>query len=76
MKVSVSVYVDQMELFVVINNTGMKIDADVNVKNQLIKVHVTKNLFGIQVIVSLNAINLAILVNIQIIQIVSVKKIS
>ena len=29
----VSVCVDQRELFVIINNDGMKINADVNVKN-------------------------------------------
>ena len=29
----VSVNVDQMQLFVIINNVGMKINADVNVKN-------------------------------------------
>ena len=29
----VSVYVDQIELFVIINNAGMKINVDVNAKN-------------------------------------------
>ena len=69
-----NVYVDQMELFVIINNIGMKINVDVNVKNQLIKVYAIKDLFGILVIVDVNAINLVILVNIQIIQIVSAEK--
>ena len=42
----------------------MMINAGVNAKNELIKVYVIKDLFGIQVIVSLNAINLALLVSI------------
>ena len=42
----------------------MKINADVNVNNYLIKVYVIKDLFGIQVIVSVNVINLVILMNI------------
>ena len=53
-----------MELFVIVNNDGMKINVDVNVNNLLIKEYVTKDLFGIQVIVNAIAINLAILVNI------------
>ena len=47
-----------------INNAGMKINADVNVKNLLIKVYVVKNLFGILVITNVNVINHAILVGI------------
>ena len=54
-----SVNVDQMQLLVIIKNERIKINADVNVKNLLIKVYV---------------INPVILVNIQIIQIVSVEK--
>ena len=42
----------------------IKINADANVKNQLIKVSARKDIHGIQVIVSVNAINLAMLVNI------------
>ena len=53
----------------------MKINVDVNAKNELIKVYVIKDMFGIQVIVSVNVINLVILVNIWIIQAVSIKKI-
>ena len=30
---NVSVHVDQMKLFVIINNVGIKINVDVNVKN-------------------------------------------
>ena len=63
-----------MELFEIINNAGLKINADVNVKNYLIKVYVIKDLFGIQVIVSVNVINRVILINIEVIQIVSVEK--
>ena len=70
----VSVYADQIKLFVIINNARIKINADVNVKNLLIKMYTIKDLFGILVIANVNAINLAISVNIQIIQIVSVEK--
>ena len=52
----------------------MKINVDVNAKNKLIKEHVIKDMFGIQVIASVNVINLVILVNIWIIQVVSVEK--
>ena len=53
-----------MQLFVIISNAGIEINEDVNVKNRLIKVYLIKDLFGIQVIVSMNVINLVILVNI------------
>ena len=53
-----------MQLFVVINNVGIKINVDVNVKNQLIKEYVTKDLFGILVIVNVNVIKTVILMNI------------
>ena len=39
------------------NNTGKKMNVSVNAKNWLIKVYVTKDLFGIIVIVSANVIN-------------------
>ena len=42
----------------------MKINAGVNAKNLLIKVHVIKDLFGIQVTVSANVINLMKTVNV------------
>ena len=70
----VNVNVDQMQLFVMINNFGIKINADVNVKNELIKVYVIKDMLGILVIVNVNVINDVILVSIQIIKIVNVKK--
>ena len=53
---------------------GMKINVDVNSKNLLIKKYAIKDLFGILVIVGLNVIKGVILVNILIIQIISVEK--
>ena len=44
-------------MFVIINNVGMMINADLNAKNRLIKVYVVKDLFGILVILSVNVIN-------------------
>ena len=52
----------------------MMINASVNAKNQLIKVHVIKNLFGILGIVSANPINHVMLVNIQTIKALSAEK--
>ena len=60
--VNVSVNLELM--FVIINNVGININADVNVKNYLIKEYVVKDLFGILVIVSVNVIKIVILVNI------------
>ena len=42
----VNVNVDQMQLFVIINNVGRKINVDVNAKNQFIKVYVIKDMLG------------------------------
>ena len=42
----------------------MKINVDVNVKNLLIEEHAITHMFGIQVIVSVNVINLVVLLNI------------
>ena len=53
-----------MELFIIVNNAGMKINVDVNVKNYLKKEHVIKDLFRILVIANVNVINLVILENI------------
>ena len=47
-----------MAVFLIINNVGMMINADVNAKNWLVKTYAIKGLFGIQVIVSVNARNL------------------
>ena len=52
----------------------MKINADVKAKNLLIKVYAVKDLFGIQVIVNVNATNHVMLESIQIMKIVSVEK--
>ena len=71
---NVSVNVDQMQLFAIINNDGIKINGDVNVKNQLIKEYVIKDLFGILVIVNVNVIKIVILVNIQTMKIVNAEK--
>ena len=46
-----------MQVFVIINNVGMKINAVVNVKNWLVKAAVIKDLFGILVIVNENVTN-------------------
>ena len=46
-----------MQVFVVINKGVIKINADVNVKNWLIKVDVMKNSFRILVTVIVNVIN-------------------
>ena len=54
----------RMQVFVIISKGGMKINADVNAKNSLIKVYVIKDLFGILVIVSVNEINHVMLVSI------------
>ena len=67
----VNVTVNLEKMFVIINNVGIKINADVNIKNQLIKECVITDLFGILVIVSVNVIKLVMLVNIQTIKIVS-----
>ena len=60
----VSVNVDLTVVFVIINNVGMMINAGVNAKNWLIKVHAIKDIFGILVIVSANVIKHVILTSI------------
>ena len=60
----VNANVDWMQLFVIINNVGIKINANASVKNKFIKVYVIKILFGILVIVNVNVINHVILVSI------------
>ena len=69
----VGVYVDQMQLFV-INNVGIMINVDANLKNYLTKAYVIKDMPGILVIVNVNVINHVILVSIQIIKIVNAEK--
>ena len=60
----VNANVDWMQLFVIINNVGIKINANASVKNKFIKVYVIKILFGILVIVNVNVINHVILMSI------------
>ena len=67
----VSVNVNQMKVFVIINNIGMMINPGVNEKNLLTEVYVLMDLFGILVIVNANAINHVMLGNIQTMKIVS-----
>ena len=49
--------VDYMQVFVTISKGEMKINAGVNVKNWLTKVYAIRDLFRIQVILSVNVIN-------------------
>ena len=70
----VNINVDQMQVFVLINSAGMKINADVNVKNEFMREFLIKDLFGILVIVSGNVINHVMLVSIQITKILSAEK--
>ena len=53
-----------MQVFVLINSAGMKINADVNVKNEFMREFLIKDLFGILVIVSGNVINHVMLMSI------------
>ena len=70
----VNVNADQIQVFVMVNNVGMMINADMNAKNSLAKGYVTGDLFAIQVILSENVISQVMLENIQIIRTVSVGK--
>ena len=46
-----------MQVFVMINNVGIKINVDVSVRNYLTKEDMVKNLFGILVFMNENVIN-------------------
>ena len=70
----VSVNVDQMQAFVIINNDGMMINAGINAKIYLIKVLVIEDIFAILVTVNVNMTNSVMLVSIWIMKIVSVEK--
>ena len=63
-----------MQVFLIINDVGIMINAGVNAKNWLMKGYVTKDLFGILVIVSVNVTNHVILVNILTMKTVSVEE--
>ena len=60
----VNVSVNLEKMLVIINNVEIKINADVNVKNKLIREYVIKDLFGSLVIVGVNVIKCMMLVNI------------
>ena len=53
----VNVNVDEMQVFVIINKTGIKISVDLNVENWLIEEDVIKDLCRILVIVNVNVTN-------------------
>ena len=53
-----------MQLFVIINNAGIKINADANAKNYMIKVYVINDMHGILVTVDVKVINHLILASI------------
>ena len=53
-----------MRVFVIINNVGIMMNVDANVKNWLIKMYVIKDMLGIPVTVSVNVINHAMFVSI------------
>ena len=52
-----SANVDLMQVFVIINKDGIKINADVNAKNWLTKEYVIRNLIQILAIVNGNVTN-------------------
>ena len=53
-----------IQVFVIINKDGMKINADVNVKNWSTKEYVMKSLIGILAVANVNVINIVMLENI------------
>ena len=59
-----SANVDYMQVLVIINKDGMKINADVNGKSWLKKEYVIKDLIGILAVVNVNVINDVMLWNI------------
>ena len=63
-----------MQVLVIINKDGIKINADGNAKNWLTKEYVIKDLNKILAIVNVNVINNAMLKNILMIKTVSVEK--
>ena len=60
----VNASVNLEKMLVIINNFEIKINADVNVKNKLIREYVIKDLFGSLVVVGVNVIKCMMLVNI------------
>ena len=53
-----------MQVFVIVSNVGMMINADVDVKNWLTKEYVIKDLFKILVIMNVNVMTHVMLENI------------
>ena len=70
----VDVNADQIQVFVKRSNVRMKINAGVNVTNQLRKAVGIKDLLGTLIIVNVNVIDHVMLQNIQTNQIVSAEK--
>ena len=70
----ISVNLDQMQAFIIINNAGMKINAGVNAKNRLIKRYMIKDLFKTQIISNVDVINCVMLGSIQTRKIVNADK--
>ena len=68
----VSANVDKIQVFVVTNNIGMKIN--VNVRNQLTRVDAIKDLFGILVIINVSVINRVMLEYIETMKILNAEK--
>ena len=61
-------------MFAIANNVSTMVNANVNVKNSLIKAYAIKDLFGILVILSVDVINHVMLVNILNKELVDVEK--
>ena len=70
----VNINLNQMQVFVMINNVGIMINADVNANDRLEKEDVTNDLFGILVNLNVNVINHVILDNIWIRKILNAGK--
>ena len=63
-----------MQVFVIINKDGMRINTDVKAKNSLTKEYGIKDLIGFTAIVNVNVINNTMLENIQIMKIVNAEE--
>ena len=70
----VHVNVDSTQVFLTINNTGIKINVDMNAKNWLAKLFVIKDLIVILVYVIVNVTNHVMFENVWIMKIVSIEK--
>ena len=70
----VSANVELMQVFVIINKDGMRINADVNAKNRITMEYVIKDLFGLLATANVNVRNHVMLENTQIMKILNVEK--